>query len=340
MGLLRPNRSVVDPRFLLYAYLGPEFQATLKAKTIPGSTVDRILLTELPDFPISVPSLDDQRAIGSILGALDDKIDLNRRMNETLESMTRAIFKSWFVDFDPVRAKVEGRQPAGMDAETAALFPVAFDSSGLANVPRGWGFRPVGDVVRVVGGSTPRTENAEYWSGAIPFATPKDLSLLVSPVLLETERCITQAGLEQIGSGLLPSGTVLLSSRAPIGYLAIATMPVCVNQGFVAMICEGEIPNHYALLWAKQNMDEIVGRANGTTFLEISKANFRPIPMLVPNLRALERFEQTVKPAYAAIENNARQSVTLTQLRDSLLPKLLSGELRIRDAEKQVEALV
>jgi type I restriction enzyme S subunit len=175
-----------------------------------------------------------------ILGSLDDKIELNRRMNETLEEMARALFKSWFVDFDPVRAKMAGHQPAGMDDETAALFPDSFEDSPLGEIPKGWSVTPIGEAVRAVGGGTPSTKELSFWEGGMHcWATPKDLSKLRGPVLLDTERKVTDAGLAKISSGLLPVGTVLLSSRAPVGYLAIAQVPVTVNQGFIAMICDG-----------------------------------------------------------------------------------------------------
>ncbi|MBZ0288727.1 MAG: restriction endonuclease subunit S, partial [Anaerolineae bacterium] len=127
MALMRPDTSKVDPNFLLFAYLSPEFQDTIRERTIHGSTVDRIGLIEFPSFPIRVPPLSEQRAIANILGSLDDKIEVNRRMNATLEATARALFKSWFVDFDPVHYKARGEQPPGMDAETAALFPDSFE---------------------------------------------------------------------------------------------------------------------------------------------------------------------------------------------------------------------
>jgi type I restriction enzyme S subunit len=148
-------------------------------------------------------------------------------------------------------------------------------------------------------------------------------------VLLNTERKITELGLEQIGSGSLPVGTVLLSSRAPIGYMAIAEVPVAVNQGFIAMICNGSLPNHYVRLWTKQNMEAIKGRANGTTFMEISKSNFRTLPVLVPPQSLLDEFQQQVEPLHQRVVSNLEESQTLAELRDALLPKLLSGELRV-----------
>jgi len=277
----------------------------------------------------------------SLIEPLDDKIELNRRMNETLEAMARAIFKSWFVDFDPVRAKCRGERfsaPTGMPGlpkHIADLFPDSFEDSELGEIPKGWEVKPVGDLAEVVGGSTPSTKQAAYWDGGThAWATPKDLSALSVPVLLETGRRISDAGLSQISSGLLPKGTVLLSSRAPIGYLAVAEIPVAINQGFIAMKPKPGMSNIFLLLWASVAQEEIVNRANGSTFLEISKANFRPIPLVVPPARAITAFDRMARPAYERIVENERESRTLAALRDALLPQLISGRLRVKDAEK------
>jgi type I restriction enzyme, S subunit len=135
----------------------------------------------------------------------------------------------------------------------------------------------------------------------------------------------------------LPAGTVLLSSRAPIGYIAIANMPVAVNQGFIALVCSKNLSNHYVVQWLKENMDVIESRANGTTFLEISKTNFRPIPVVVPSQSVIERFEVITSKLYSRLVSNVRQTQHLSGLRDTLLPRLLSGELRVGQAEKMVE---
>jgi type I restriction enzyme S subunit len=145
--------------------------------------------------------------------------------------------------------------------------------------------------------------------------------------LLRTERRITEAGLAQVGSGLLPVGTVLLSSRAPIGYLAISEIPIAINQGFIAMVCDTNIPPLYVWFWAEQNMGRIKGRANGTTFQEISKSNFRPIPVDVPPKPLLERFIAAAEPLHRRIVANAEESVNLAQIRDSLMQRLLAGEV-------------
>jgi type I restriction enzyme S subunit len=284
-------------------------------------------------IPVLIPPVEEQRAIAGILGALDDKIELNRRMNETLEAMERALFKSWFVDFDPVRVKADGRDP-GLPKPIADLFPACLVDSELGEIPEGWNVSTIAELATIVGGSTPSTANPVFWqNGRHYWATPKDLSGLSSPVLLETERKITDAGVAQISSGLLPPGTILLSSRAPIGYLAIAQIPVAINQGFIAMLPENGVSPLFLLLWAQWAHDEIVSRANGSTFLEISKANFRPIPIAGPSKPIFSAFDKLAGPVFARTVSNERECRTLGAVRDSLLPKLISGEIRIPEGQ-------
>lgn len=324
------------PKFFYYFLRTVNYESHNDKSSVPGLNRNHLHLVD-----VTIPLLPTQRAIARILGALDDKIELNRRQNATLESLARAIFKSWFVDFDPVRARAEGRAPAAMNAATAALFPDGFEEIDGRKVPRGWQVKSIGDVTRVVGGSTPSTQEPAFWEGGIHhWATPKDLSSLSAAPLLDTERRITDAGLSQISSGLLPKGTVLLSSRAPIGYTVIAEIPVSINQGFIAMICDQHLPNHYVLWWTRANLEEIKGRANGTTFLEISKANFRPMQVIVPSKPILNAFESIIEPLYQKVRANLQQSRTLAALRDTLLPKLLSGEIWVRAAERLVEGVI
>lgn len=258
-------------------------------------------------------------------------------MNETLEGIARALFKSWFNDFDPVRAKAEGR-PTGLSLNLNSHFPSTMAHDGPAR-PEGWRVSNIGAEVSVRGGNTPSTGSSEFWEGLHSWATPKDLSGLDDPILLETERTLTDAGLAKVSSGLLPIDTVLLSSRAPIGYLAIAKLPVAINQGFVAMVCDDVIGPHFAYLWAGENLDRIKSRANGSTFQEISKGSFRGIDLIVPPKPLADAFEQIVRPMFDRIELNTRQSRTLAALRDLLLPKLISGAIQVKDAETILEAV-
>lgn len=280
-----------------------------------------------------LPQLDKQRSIANVLGALDDKIELNRHMGETLEEIARALFQSWFVDFDTVRAKAEGR-PSGLPPDLDALFPGSFESSEVGEIPTGWTVLPAGDAVAVRGGTTPRTNVPAYWNGEHCFATPRELSQLQHPVLASTSRHLTDAGVARIGSGILPIGTVLLSSRAPIGYMAISDVPVAINQGIIAMVCQKKVDSPYVLHWARSNMTTITSHASGTTFAEISKSSFREIPFLVPSEATHAAWDSLVSPIYGLVGSRARESSGLRSLRDTLLPRLLSGELRVRSAEQ------
>ncbi|PIQ84569.1 MAG: restriction endonuclease subunit S [Candidatus Omnitrophica bacterium CG11_big_fil_rev_8_21_14_0_20_63_9] len=304
---VRPNPEKIAASFLSYFFGLPAFKEHIRAIAV-GATMPSLNTELLSNVVVPYPrDLDEQRAIAHILSTLDDKIEMNRKMNETLEAIAQALFKSRFT-----YATKDG-------------------------LPEGWRVSIIGDEVRVVGGSTPSTAKSDFWEGGTFYwATPKDLSTLMSPVLLNTERQITASGLEEISSGLLPPGTVLLSSRAPIGYLAISEVPVAVNQGFIAMVCDKELPNHYVRLWAKENMEAIRANANGTTFPEISKTNFRPLPVLVPSKPAVHEFLRQVEPLHRRVVSNLKESRTLAALRDTLLPKLISGELRVKDARREV----
>ena len=324
----------IDGEFLPYVILGNK-QRLLSLVDLAGHGTGRLNTDELRALEIVLPPLDEQRAIARILGALDDKIELNRRMSATLEAMARALFKSWFVDFEPVRAKAEGR-PSGLPPALDALFPASFEASELGEIPSGWGVVPAGQAVTVHGGSTPSTKEPAYWGGEHCFATPRDLSLLQDPILASTARRLTDAGLARIRSGLLRPGTVLLSSRAPIGYLAVTETPVVINQGIIAMVCDGLVGAHYALHWTRSNMDAIEMRASGTTFAEISKSSFRGIPFLVPPQPAHDAWESLVTSLYDHVASNARQSRSLASQRDALLPRLVSGEVRVVESSKLV----
>lgn len=362
VAILRPDQNVVDSDFLKFFLSSKETIDYLKSNFISGAAIPRVVLKDLKKAKIKLPPLETQKDISAILNSVDDKIELNRQINQTLEQIAQAIFKSWFVDFEPVKAKIEakasGRDPerAAMcaisgktDTEldqlppeqrqqlaaTAALFPDELAESELGLIPKGWEVSVIGKEVAVVGGGTPSTTNPDFWeNGIYHWTTPKDLSGLPDKILTNTERKITEAGLAKISSGLLPVNTVLMSSRAPVGYLALAKVPVAVNQGYIAMRCEKRLPATYVLQWAGSVMDDIKQRASGTTFAEISKKIFKEIPVVSPDGRVLGSFSQLADDIYEKISGTLYESQALAKIRDTLLPKLLSGEIHAPDAEK------
>ena len=322
-----------NPRFAFYL-----LQTLNLGAFNSGSAQPSLNRNFIYSIPLKIPGADEQDAIVSMLQVLDDRITLLRETNATLEAIAQALFKSWFVDFDPVRAKMAGRVPDGMDEATAALFPDALEETELGLVPKGWRAMPVGDAVDTVGGATPDTKNEAFWDPPLHcWTSPKDLSGASAPVLLNTERRISDLGLNRISSGLLPAGSLLMSSRAPIGYLAIAQVPVAINQGYIGILPGGKLSPLFMLFWCRHNMDAIKGRANGSTFMEISKKAFRPIPALVPTSELLERFDEVVGALFARLVENVLQATGLAEVRDTLLPRLISGQLRLPEAQAPLE---
>ena len=373
IGLVEIKSQELDKLYLYFLMRSRGYRHHV-VSSATGSTVKHTSPSKITSFQLHLPPLEIQENIGRSLKHLEDKTAINHQINQTLEQMAQAIFKSWFVDFEPVKAKIAALEAggseedallaamqaisgtslfdadasaAGAEAElarlqaeqpeqyaelraTAKLFPSAMQESELGEIPEGWGVSQIGDEVTVVGGGTPSTKNPIFWEGGrISWTSPKDLSNLADKVLVETERKITEAGLAKISSGLLPINTVLMSSRAPVGYLAMAKIPVAVNQGYIAMKCEKVLSPEFVIQWCEAHMDEIKSRASGTTFAEISKKNFKIIPVVVPPESLMSAYTRQVLPLYEAIEINVRESDNLAQLRDTLLPKLLSGELSL-----------
>jgi type I restriction enzyme S subunit len=304
-----------------------------------GSTVRHTSPTRICAFRFQPPSLAEQRAIGSILGALDDKIELNRRMNETLESMARALFRSWFVDFDPVRAKAEGRQPFGMDAATAALFPASFESMA-PELPSGWTRAALGSWVEALSGGTPSKNDASLWNGYVPWISPKVMTEIHAD---SAEAFVTR---EAIGRGtrLAPPGSTLVMVRG-MGLhekvrVSQARAEVTFNQDVKALVPRTIEPILllHALLDAQ---DELLGKVessgHGTGKLpsEILLAHVITMPPRQVQARLATVFESFGDRIATARNENK----TLAELRDLLLPRLLCGELRVREAERAVEGV-
>ena len=345
-----------DPRFVYYFF--KHMSGELKRMDV-GAANPALNRNHVHPLPATWPCLRIQKSISELLGRLDDKIALNHKTNTILESMAQALFKSWFVDFNPVidnaltagnpipdelKTRAEARAALGdqrkpLPDHIRQQFPDRFVmSNDLGWVPEGWEISTIGEEVATAGGGTPSTKEPDFWEGGEnPFCTPKDMSQLQSLVLMDTERHLTGTGVGKISSGQLAKGTVLMSSRAPIGYLAISDIPVSINQGIIAMLPNPKYGPIYLLCWAQTNMIRITDRANGSTFQEISKKNFRPIPFLVPEKAMLDYFNRQAKAIYSRILLTSEQTENLSKLRDTLLPKLLSGELRVPEAEQQIE---
>ena len=326
-----------NARYLYYVMCGSEYRHEVLASAT-GTTVKHTSPDRIKQFRFFLPPPLEQRAIAHILGTLDDKIELNRRMNETLEAMARALFKSWFVDFDPVRAKMEGRD-TGLPRRIADLFPDRLVDSELGEIPEGWEVGVLDDAIEIHSGGTPKTSIPEYWDGEIPWYTPKDAPPPSDMFVLETERSITQSGVENSAAKILRAGTTVITARGTVGRLACLGRSMAMNQTCYGIRGARGYPNLFTYLHIRVVVDELQRRTHGTIFDTITRQTFKTVGTLLPPMDLAKNFETTINPVAQRILCNLHESCSLAALRDTLLPKLVSGKIRILDAEKVVEAI-
>jgi len=320
---LRGKSDVLDNTFLKFLMQSVEVQDQLRARA-SGTTVLGIKQSELRKVLLTIPPLSEQRAIAHILGTLDDKIELNRRMNETLEAMARALFKSWFVDFDPVRAKSEGRD-TGLPKPIADLFPDSFEDSELGEIPQGWRLGSVDDEFDLTMGQSPPGETYNGAGEGLPFYQGcTDFGFR-----FPARRIYCTAS-----TRLAKAGDTLVSVRAPVGDINMATEDCAIGRG-VAGVRHKTGSRSYSYQFMK-SIREVFARfeAEGTVFGSIGKKDFHAIACVNPPREFVLAYEARVSPLDDFIEVNERESRTLAALRYTLLPKLISGQVRVPNSKR------
>jgi type I restriction enzyme S subunit len=331
---LRTSKSTVcDPSFLAACLSAKDTVSWIRHHAI-GATMPNLNEGIIRSIPIRLAPVHDQKAIAHILGTLDDKIELNRKTNETLEAIARALFKSWFVDFDPVRAKAEGR-PTGLPDAISDLFPDSFEESELGEIPSGWCATQVGECLETVLGGTPSRKRSDYWGGEIPWIG----SGMVNEfrVTRPTE-LITELGLKESATKLLPVRSTLIAiTGATLGQVSTNEIELCANQSVVAILPSIELGAEYIYLWTLSSIDILVASQTGGAQQHVNKNNVNELPLLAPSDSVLAHFGATAKPLFDKIAINIFASEFLRDVRDTILPKLISGELRIPDAERLLE---
>lgn len=319
------------PRFAFYFLGAIDF-----SRYNSGSAQPSLNRNYIYAIPVSFPDPGEQRAIAHILGTLDDKIELNRRMNETLEAMARTIFKSWFVDFDPVRAKLDGRQPERMDKATADLFPDSFEDSTLGKIPRGWKVASFSQHTTILSGGTPKTSVPEYWGGDIPWYTVKDAPADGDVWVLHTERKLTRAGIENSAADVFGEKTAIISARGTVGKLALTGVPMAMNQTCYGVKCRNDYSPLFTYFNLRAGIATLQQRSHGTVFDTITRETFARLDCCYPPPQLAQRYDKYSSPILDHIRANLRESAALAVLRDALLPKLLSGEIRVKDVERRI----
>ncbi|HEX7935794.1 MAG TPA: restriction endonuclease subunit S [Paraburkholderia sp.] len=323
-----PDDALVDRLFLYYSL------SSIRNKIFElGATSTRTPIvnkTTFSSIEIQLPSLSNQRAISSLLGTLDDRLDLLRQTNATLESIAQALFKSWFIDFDPVRAKAEGREPEGMETETAALFPAEFEGSALGGIPKGWTTKGVGEVFSLIMGQSPPgdTYNSEgdglaFYQGRTDFGFrfPSERIYCTAPTRFAS------------------AGATLVSVRAPVGDVNVAVDRCAIGRGLAAV--EFECAPAFALYSMKALRNRFVEfEAHGTVFGSINKKQFEALPCIMPSMDVLTKFGRIAGAMDERILVNELHLRSLSKLRDTLLPRLVSGQLRLPEAEAQMSEAI
>ena len=431
---VRLGKGVIEPEFASH-YLGHPSVRQWIVRHAVGATMPNLNTAIMEAIPFVIPPLAEQNAIAAVLGALDDKIELNRRMNATLEAMARALFQSWFVDFDPVRqnmdakpapcpipeaengtwftyaiecqggsvyigqadnlrrrwkqhvdgkgaewtkthppvalvfwethdsleaavareaklksgsgrewlkrkitertsvrlpagqagAKLDGRPPAALDPATAALFPDSFQDSSLGPIPHGWEVYPLSEKIQLLSGGTPKTSEPTYWDGDIPWYSVRDAPSETDVWVIHTDKHVTKLGIANSAAQIFPEKTTIISARGTVGKLALTAVPMAMNQscyGVRGITGYGDYFTYYSLREATAQLQQ---RTHGTVFDTITTETFKTLDCIFPTPQITAAFDKLVEPLLGQITANLHQSRTLATLRDTLLPKLLSG---------------
>lgn len=355
----------LDPWFLLYWLIGNERLLLDEVVEETGIGAGKLDTKRMQALQMKLPPIALQKRIAKVARSIDDKIDLNRRINQTLEAMAQALFKSWFVDFDPVKAKIaakeEGRDPlraamsaisgkieAELDtlppehyaqlAATAALFPDEMEESELGEIPRGWVVEPLSKMIQLIGGGTPKRSESGYWGGNVLWYSVKDAPSDGDVWAVDTEEKISDLGLKKSSAKLLPVGTTIISARGTVGKLAMVGKEMAMNQSCYGVIGASGIGSCFNYFNLKEAVEKLKRNTHGAVFDTITQATFETVTCVRPLNEQLEAFEQQVQQLLGEIRAKVIQNQTLSALRDTLLPKLLSGELSVTEAAAEVEA--
>lgn len=294
--VMRAKTGISDPQFVYYTAINPVFRNVAIKSMVGSSGRQRVQQSVLEELELSVPDLDEQGRIGDFLARIDEKIALNDRINDNLEQQAQSYFQELFVD----------------------------------NADPEWAIGTISDLGTIVGGSTPSKAKPEYYTeSGIAWITPKDLSINKSKFVSHGENDITELGLKNSSAAIMPEGTVLFSSRAPIGYIAIAAGEVTTNQGFKSVVPKPEIGTPFVYFFLKNTLPVIEGMASGSTFKEVSGSTMKNVPAVIPDAETLAKFSDFCAPIFAQQCILEEQNQSLATLRDNLLPKLMSGEIDV-----------
>ena len=313
LGLIRPNKDLVNVKYLFYYFFSPEWRETVAKNKVSGATVDRILMTKFPSFPVSLPSLKTQERIANILSVIDAKIEVNRQINDNLEQQAQALYKSWFVDFEPFK---DGK----------------FFDAELGIIPEGWKILPLSSLGSIICGKTPSKSNKDFYDGNIPFIKIPDMhnKIFVS----NSEDHLSDLGMNSQRNKTIPPYSILVSCIATVGLVCINTKVCQTNQQINTLIPYEDNYRIYLFLFLKSLREQLITLGSGgTTTLNVNTSQFSNLKIIVPDTKSLKAFSSIAESLFQRINNNCDTNYMLSNLRDMILPKLMSGELKINDLD-------
>ena len=308
VAIVRVNPEKANPVFIFYqiATRSNELELFKKAN---GAGQPNISAKQIGELPVVLPSTEQQQYIADVLSSYDDLIENSQKQIKLLEEAAQRLYKEWFVDL---------------------RFPGHETTPIVDGVPEGWRETCMDDICDSIGGGTPSTKSEEYYrDGQIKWVTPTDITRKSGLILLDTEKKITEEGLHNSSAKMVPPYTILMTSRASVGFFGLCEYEVCTNQGFISCIPHEESIRFYLLYNLMNRVDEIRAKASGSTFLEISKKSFRGLKIIVPEAHILTQFNNIVRPMIRQMEILTKTIAKLREARDRLLPKLMSGEIEV-----------
>ena len=303
----------IHNKFTFYFLSSSQMQNYIKS-IAEGSTRQNTNAKVVGAFPLCVPSsFEEQSRIATVLSWFDDLIENKKRQNEILEKVAMAIFKSWFVDFEPFKNE-----------------EFVYNEELGKEIPKGWEVKSISEIAKIYLGGTPSRNRKEFWNGDIKWATAKDVANTRGVYIFETEEKITKKGLEKSNAKLLPTNTVIITARGTVGEIRLLGEPIAFNQ-----TCYGLVPKdiscYYLFLALRDAITQIKAVSYGTVFDTITMKNFDEIQILLPPQPILEKFHSLVEPLFQKIILNQKQIMVLRKIRDALLPKLVFGKLRVEE---------
>ena len=324
----------LNPVYLKTYFDSPKFQALFKLWSGDGSTRAYLGITAQQKLPIVLPPIDIQNNISSVIASFNEKINTNIAMNTTLEKIAQRLFKSWFVDFDPVKANEAGVPFDGLSPEIQALFPNELEESGLGMIPKGWEVKKLEQIGDIITGKTPSTKNEEYYGNEIPFITIPDMH--GKSLVTESSKYLSKKGELSQPKKTLPKGSILVSCIATPGLVILAHENCQTNQQINSLLPYDKFSNFYFL-----SLKSMSGRSafshDGTVFDNMNKTSFSNLKMVIPSFDLLKNFNDLIEPIFEKVLINQKQVNTLAKIRDKLLPRLISGKITIQKAEELLE---